>query len=154
MRDREKAQAALENAWTIRQHNEVLPVWIIEGKDFAGVIGTPFIGEDSKADAAQAVADLVRLHKATSVTFVSDAWTRSVPEDAGEEEWSKQVSKQLDAVETLTVIFWRRDGTGFTLFRKYRQDDKGRLRRLGEDMYVDTPGDTYIFASVWEALTE
>ena len=150
------AHRIVDNAWGFRHGPDgVMPTWFIDGKRGLLVVGTPFEEDvpNAKQIAAREVSRLVRKNRPVDyVMFVSDAWVRIVAPDAPVAEFEKQVSRQLDAVECITVQCWTHSGEDeFSLIRAYRQQDDGTLVIL-KDTRADGGSVTSTFRPVVRAL--
>lgn len=54
---------------------ELMPMWLIQGQEQDVIVGTPFDGPKSKDMAAEKISQLLREERATSYSYMAEAWS-------------------------------------------------------------------------------
>jgi hypothetical protein len=111
----------------------LLPTFLIQGRERVLVIGAPFEDEREKDIIADAIRFTLKMERAESYSFMSEAWVLTQDID----EPYIQPAKSDKRREVVIIIAVDRDGAGRMRTYEMKRNDKGVVTELSRESDVD-----------------
>jgi hypothetical protein len=107
----------------------LLPTFLIQGRDRVTIVGAPFDGDLEKDIVADAIRFMLKMERAHSYSFMSEAWT--ITQHIDEEHI--QPAKSDRRREVVIVVAVSRAGDGRMRTYEIKRDAKGVVTELTPD---------------------